>query len=188
MIILIFTFLLLSGTSFADYTEKSLLSVSERYEIPPEILRAVCMKESGMNSSSINRDDGGIGNHAFGMCQVLYSTASWLGFRDTRCRNDFKVIPRIWKNCKLFGVKYNLRIAARLLRFLYDREQNWTLAVASYNSGTPRRCTRGSFGARVNGVKKRFKCTKGKLINHKYLEGVEKHLPENMKHHINPNI
>ncbi len=188
------------------YVDAKIKQAAEEKGVDPELLRAICMSESSrrLDPEAFNYSDGSRRNHAFGICQVLYSTAKGMGLRDEGCKRNFDqekevtldrqngfreaLIARTWKNCKLFGPLTNARYAAKLLAFNLERYKgDVRKAIASYNTGTVLICQTGwlsisitnSRTGKVTGIKK--KCKIGELANEYYVLRVEKNIVLNAK-------
>lgn len=115
------------------------------HELPGKLLEAVCTVESQLNSKALNINDGGKNNHAIGLCQLLVQTAYWR----TRWKVDLKdcrdISGKNFKECKLWDPKLNTQIAGEYLAYLIKKHKgNLTLAVAAYNSGTPKYNNQGN--------------------------------------------
>ena len=193
MIKLLVIGLLVTGVAQAEsYEEKSIIRAATEVGVPVPLLRAICYAESRLQRSAYAHGDGGKLGSAFGMCQVLYGTATTMGVVDERCKESFIDKPRVYKDCKLFGPYTNAKIAARLLkRHLKKYNNNFINAVAAYNSGRPKTCSRrGFFIIRVfNKTTKKMgkvkrKCIKGGLLNQDYVDRVLKFMVEESKNPI----
>ena len=173
-------------------------------EIDPLLLKAVCQAESSkkLDPSAFNYSDGSKNNHAFGICQVLYSTAKSLGLKDSRCRANFDKetitsisdgtggmvevpLEKVYRNCRLFGPYTNATYAAKLLRYNLDRYKgDLKKAIAAYNAGSAKTCKKGYLTVKFTSGKSnktktyRKKCPKGGLLNHYYVEKVLSNLAE----------
>lgn len=152
---LIITIFFLMSTSTAMWASsesnsfEAILSRAARTQgIPERLLLAICLTESGegtgrLNPQAFSPDDGAPGNHSFGACQVLLSTAKGMGFldRDEKCQNYRTRRKAEYTACGLFGPTTNAHFAATYLRKQLTRYHgNWTAAIASYNAGSARMC------------------------------------------------
>lgn len=183
--------LLLSTPSFAsEYLDKSFEKAALNTKVPVTLLRAVCYAESLHKFNAYNHSDAveGGNNHAFGLCQLLRTTAFQYVRPDKKCERDFRKDPetkklklaRTYKECKLFGIYTNAYAAGKHLRMLLDRYENsWVHAIAAYNSGKPRTCPKkGFFSFKVWNSKKqkwqtrKVKCPPGGLMNEEYVDRV----------------
>ncbi len=167
----------------SDYIENAIAEAAREFDVPHQILRAICMTESNLKATAFVFNDGGEENHAFGLCQVLRATAEKFGVKDEGCRRDFRdtSLTRSYKECKLFGVKTNALIAARYLRkkiTLYRGD--FFKAVASYNAGSVRTCPEDGW-SRWRG-EKLHACVPGGLLNRYYIKRVNKFIVENNTH------
>ena len=172
-----------------SYEEKSIIRAATEIGVPAPLLRAICYSESRLQRTAYAHGDGGKLGSAFGMCQILYGTATTMGVTDERCKESFVDKPKDYKVCKLFGPYTNAKIAARLLKRLLRRyDNNYVNAVAAYNSGIPKTCPRrGYFHIQVfdkknNKMKKRRrKCVAGGLLNQDYVDRVLKFMVKESK-------
>jgi soluble lytic murein transglycosylase-like protein len=122
-----------------EYINNAFKLVSEEEGVDEMLLRAICWVESNHKPHAYRHGDASRSDHAFGMCQILYSTARGLGLKDDKCLRDFQdMLPheRNYSSCKLFGPKTNIRYAARFLKQLLERYTNNEFkSVLAYNSG-----------------------------------------------------
>lgn len=109
-------------------------NLSAQYNLPPNLLDAVCYVESHHNVNAIHHDDGG--EDSLGLCQVKLSTARFLGFTGTE-----KQLMKPEVNAK-YAAKY---IAYQLKRYNYNTEK----AIISYNRGNAIGLTRTKYSLRV---------------------------------------
>ena len=184
----------------SEYVNNKITQAAIENGVDPLLLKALCQAESStnLNPSSFNFEDGGPKNHSFGICQVLYSTAKWLGLDDVRCLTNFDTAKELsidrqegfilvkmqkrYKNCELFGPLTNARYAAKYLKIQLKEYKDVNLAIAAYNSGTVRRCTDGFVSlkfkhgktGKIKTVKKR--CKVGGLLNQYYVDRVRNNL------------
>ena len=185
-----------------EYVEASIKRAADKVGVPPELLSAICWAESRHEPEAYAHGDGKNQNHAFGICQVLYTTALDLGLpKDDNCKRDFRTkqsrinagetpekdfipIKRDYHSCALFGPYSNALYAAKFLRWKLDTyDESWISATAAYNSGTVRTCPeKGYFNLRTykKGIVKYKKilCTPGGLLNQQYVDRVMKALKE----------
>lgn len=88
-----------------------------------ELLLSICLVESSGNVKAIHFDDGGVGNHSVGFCQVGIETARQLGMKGD------------WR--QLFVLKTNLLYAQKYLDLQLERYSgDVKKAVSAYNAGT----------------------------------------------------
>jgi len=173
----IFAYILLGNVPVYGYTaEQQVDRAAEKVGVPKKLLRAICAAESGLKPWAYRYGDGGSQrNSAFGICQVLHSTAKAYGFRDENCYKDFRnsyFRERNYKACKLFGPYTNSLIAARYLKYQLKRyDGSWISAIAAYNSGSLRICKNGKVRDRMT-RKILYRCKKGGLLNQKYIDRV----------------
>lgn len=164
------------------YVSQAFSEIAKEQGVDEQLLRAICFVESRHKSWQYRHSDGGTSNHAFGVCQVLYTTAQQFGVRDEKCLRDFTDFTpgeRVYAACQLFGPKTNIRIAAKLLKYYLKKHNgNEYEAIVSYNAGSYRVCQDGWLKANVvqedGSVKRqRFKrCLKGGPINLYYANKV----------------
>jgi len=163
--------------------------IAKEEGVPPALLRAICWAESKLKPDAYNHGDGVGTNHAFGMCQVLNSTAQDFGFSDPNCIKDFQhktdkkgsliKVSRTHKDCKLFGIETNIRYAAKYLKSrMVAYDDSWIHSIAAYNSGTVRICKTGVV-LRAKDKSVLWKCKKGGILNQKYVDDVLRALQEN---------
>lgn len=170
------------------YIDEVFARVSKEEKIPEKLLRAVCWSESKFNPEAYNHGDGTGMNHAFGICQVLYKTATEFGFKDANCERSFldvededgslKKTSRSYKDCKLFGVYTNVVYGAKFLKSrlqMYD--DSWISAIAAYNTGSVKICKTGKV-YRAKDHTLLWKCKKGGILNQKYVDDVLQALQE----------
>jgi hypothetical protein len=160
-----------------DYDNKAFKEIAGEVGISEKLLKAICWVESRHDRHEFNQGDGGSKNHAFGMCQVLYSTAQTMGLNDPNCEKDFENTPKKYRNykaCKLFGPKTNIRYAARYLKKKLDLyDGNEFKAISAYNLGQYKVCRDGWLYYKGE----RFKpCVVGGPVNLYYVEHVSKAL------------
>lgn len=169
--------------------DNTFYKVANEEKVPVALLRAICWAESKHILEAYNHGDGVGTNHAFGICQVLHSTAKEKGFKDDNCTKDFqdkidirgKVTRanKTYKDCKLFGAETNIRYGAKFLREkLTQYDDSWISAIAAYNAGSVRICKTG-FVTRAKDKSILWKCKKGGVLNQKYVDDVLKALQEN---------
>lgn len=149
MIKLFILLFLISGTANAvsqDYIDQAFQTISREEGVPEDVLRAICWVESNHKTYAYNHGDSNQTDHAFGVCQVLYSTAHSMGLNDAKCLDDFREVSyrdRVYEKCKLFGPKTNIRYAARFLKSRLKKEDNLFKAIAAYNTGRYKICRDG---------------------------------------------
>ena len=190
---LLILLLLFSQQAFSEeitpkYIDEVFARVSKEVDVPEKLLRAVCWSETKFNVEAYNHGDGTGNNSAFGICQVLYKTAVEYGFKDPRCEGSFldvedkdgklKKTSRSYKECKLFGVYTNVLYGAKYLKSRLDLyDGSWVSASAAYNTGTVRICKTGKV-YRAKDKTFLWKCTKGGILNQKYVDDVLQALQE----------
>ncbi len=188
------TLLFVSGWLNAESVDSILDRVAQTQDVSPNLLRAICTVESGdangiPNLQAFTQDDGGPGNHAFGACQVLLSTAEHLGFRDVsdRCRNYTSHQKAEYSTCGLFGPVTNFHFAAKYLKWQMKRygqhrpghpdKTPLMNVIAAYNSGTVRMCPADG-RSRNRAGKVLGTCRKGEYVNQEYVTKVLRELEE----------
>lgn len=147
---------------------------SQKTGVSPLLIKAICFAESNHKVKAYNHGDGNTDNHAFGMCQVLYKTAVWLGMpKQESCKKSFKKggLAKTYANCKLFGPKTNALYAAKYIKWQLNRYGNsWISAIAAYNTGSLKTCKSGKVFDRKGNLL--YNCEKGGLLNQKYVDRV----------------
>ena len=94
-----------------DTWDDEIISLSVRHNVPPELIKAVCVAESGMNPNALSP----VG--AMGLMQLMPGTAQGLGVTDA------------WDPLQ------NLDGGVRYLRKLMSTFPNLRHAIAAYNAG-----------------------------------------------------
>ncbi len=89
--------------------------------VPLEILLAVASRESGMGRAIVGSGWTGDQGYGLGIMQI-----------------DWRHHPEYAARYRPGDHVANIRYAARFLRKLYDRFQNWRYALAAYNAGPER--------------------------------------------------
>ena len=147
--------------------------------VPVRLLRAICWVESKHTPYAYSQGDGRGSNHAFGMCQVLHSTARGFGFKDDNCyRNFSNSNDRSYNDCKLFGIYTNVFYGAQYLKEKLDQYGgNWEKATAAYNTGSVIICKTG-YLRRAKDGSIISKCKIGDLANRDYVNKVNRALKE----------
>jgi soluble lytic murein transglycosylase-like protein len=103
-----------------SYLTLLFLSVTQTFNLPGGLIRAICYTESHFAVEAVHVDDGG--GNSVGVCQIKLRTARSLGFRGTEKQ------LRIPKNNVYFSAKY-------LYLQLHRYHSNVHKAVAAYNAG-----------------------------------------------------
>lgn len=127
-----------------------ILAAATKLKVSGALLLAICTYETNLTNVVVYHDGA---SPSYGICQVKYETAQFLGFKGVA--QDL-VTPSI-----------NAKWAAKYLKYQEDRygEDDWCKLVAAYNAGT------------YNVSKK----VPGKPRNLKYVRRVQKNLPEEFK-------
>lgn len=155
------------------YIEEAIVHASQKTGVPADLLRAICTIESNLTVDAFVHDDGGNGNHAYGMCQVLRETAEKYVGKDKNCEQDFRNMERSYATCKLFGPKVNALAAAHYLKDQLKRYQgNLIKATAAFNSGSVKQCSKKGWVTNKQG-KQIQKCKPGGLLNSYYVKRIE---------------
>lgn len=88
-----------------------ILAKAKKYNLDPQLVRAVIEVESAFNPNAVSRVGAG------GLMQLMPGTAYNLGCRDR------------------FDPEQNIEAGAKYLRMMMDRFGSWDLAIAAYNAG-----------------------------------------------------
>ena len=96
--------------------------MSERYELPPEIVYGVMYTESGFNPQAVSP----VG--AAGLMQITEDTFLWLQSKTG------ETIP--WE--EIFNEEVNIRYGCLFLHMLHEEFGSWETAFAAYNAGRTR--------------------------------------------------
>lgn len=103
-------------------------------ELPTGLLESVCYVESTHNIRALHINDGG--TDSYGVCQVKYETARWLGYRGSANQ--------------LMDPSINIFYAAKLLKKQILRYNgNIEKAVIAYNRGNARNLTQTRYSKKV---------------------------------------
>ncbi len=137
---------------------------------PADLLHAICEVESNSNDKAFKTNDGGISNHAFGMCQVLRRTGEMvLNKKMNGCYKDYAGTPmskRTKAACPLFDTYTNIAAAGLYLKLQMNRYNNLEDLIASYNAGSIRRNKKsGDYINRIY-INKVFSALKKQKIEH----------------------
>ena len=99
------------------------LSANMTFNLPPGLLESLCYIESKHQVNAIHHHDGD--DSSYGVCQIKYKTAQWLGFKGTREQ--------------LMNPKTNIYYAAKYLAKQRNRYKgSLQKAVIAYNMGHAR--------------------------------------------------
>jgi soluble lytic murein transglycosylase-like protein len=99
------------------------LSANLTFNLPPGLLESICYVESKHQVNAIHHHDGD--DSSYGVCQIKYKTAVWLGYKDTRAQ--------------LMSPKTNIYYAAKYLAWQRKRYKgSLQKAVIAYNMGHAR--------------------------------------------------
>lgn len=105
-------------------------SAATQYNVPSDLLRAVCTVESNLRADAVG-DDG----HSIGLCQIKIDTGLMLYGSRWRAAEPPEARRAAMRRL-LLQPAINARLAARLLRQHLDRfGGDETLALAAYNGG-----------------------------------------------------
>jgi len=108
-------------------------TTSKQFELPENLLSALCFVESSHRVSAIHKDDGD--GNSVGVCQVKLSTAKWLGFKGTEKQ--------------LMNPKTNIYYAAKYLASQRKRYKSITKAIIAYNRGNAKGLTSTKYSDKV---------------------------------------
>lgn len=164
-----------------EYIDNSIVKAANKVDVPPILLRAICMAESNLVPHAYVHDDGGKANHAIGICQVLVRTAEEHGMSDQDCHDDYREPKsrRRYGVCDLFGPYTNAFYAAKYLKKQLNRyDGSWIAAIAAYNAGSLKTCSpKGyylSYNSETGEYDRKVACIPGAPINQKYVDRVLK--------------
>ncbi len=104
---------------YATYVE----AASERYGVPEELIYALVKTESDFDSGAVSHAG------AVGLCQLMPETFLWL-------TDD--ILYEHLEPGMLYDPETNIRYGTAYLARLYDRYNDWSLALAAYNAGPGR--------------------------------------------------
>ncbi len=108
--------------------------ISAQFNLPPGLLSSVCYIESTHRPAAISHNDGG--TPSFGVCQVKYKTAKWLGFKGTPSQ--------------LMNPEVNIFYAGKYLHYQLKRYHgNTAKAVIAYNFGNAKNLTTSVYQRKV---------------------------------------
>lgn len=93
-------------------------SVTEKYNLPDNLLKAICFKETRLKNV-INWNDGK--SPSYGHCQIKWIAAKQIGFKLTVA--------------ELNDAQNNIDVAGNYLAYLNKKCGSWTSAIAAYNAG-----------------------------------------------------
>ncbi len=158
----------------ASYIDGALKQAAIKADVPYELLRAICQTESNLKHDAFVFNDGGSGNHSYGMCQVLHFTAKNYIDVEAGCAQDFRdpSLARSPKACSLFGPKTNALVAAQYLKAQIDRYKgDLVKATAAYNAGSYLTCTKGK--VKTSTGRALYTCVPGDVLNRHYINRVE---------------
>jgi soluble lytic murein transglycosylase-like protein len=112
-------FLLFPIQLYASSLDSLFTNVSNKYSLPKGLLKAICLKETGLKNV-VNWNDGA--SPSYGYCQVKMSTALQMRYKNTIAH--------------LNTAKINIEMAGLYLDYLFRKcNSNWVAAVAAYNTG-----------------------------------------------------
>lgn len=104
-----------------DNVEEAINTASHIWDLPHNLLKAICTVESNLNPKAVNIIDGGTPSH--GLCQLKTKTAKFMGFTG--------------RVAGLYNPYINAFFAARYLRHQLDRYDNDIIkAISAYNRGS----------------------------------------------------
>lgn len=109
-------------------------SVTHQFDIPANLLSAVCFTESSYKINAVHYSDGN--TDSYGICQIKYETAQWLGFEGT---------PE-----DLMRPETNIYYAGKFLSYQLRRYHgNIHRALTAYNRGNARGLLYSEYSRRV---------------------------------------
>ena len=111
-----------------------------QYRVNPRLVAAIVWQESSWNAKAVGEDPGG---KSWGLMQIKWSTAKWLGFKGSRKELLNPAVNLHW------GIKYLKSLA---VRYPYG----WD-AISAYNLGHPVFHNGWANQNYVNGVFRKYK-------------------------------
>jgi soluble lytic murein transglycosylase-like protein len=110
------------------------ITIALQLNLPPKLLSSICYVESKYDTAAIHYNDGK--THSYGVCQIKYSTAKWLGFKGTPA--------------ELMEPKNNIYYAGLYLKHQIKR-YNGSIekAIIAYNMGGTRHLTSTKYQGKV---------------------------------------
>ncbi|WP_274425775.1 transglycosylase SLT domain-containing protein [Chelativorans sp. YIM 93263] len=136
--------LLLSSTlALANPCEAEILRASERYRIPPGILYAVGLAETGVKGSlqpyALNVEGKAVFSSSTNEARAAFETARRHGAKliDLGCMqiNHYYHAEHFRSVSEMLDPRRNVDYAARFLVELKKRHNTWAMAVARYHAG-----------------------------------------------------
>lgn len=109
------------------------ISNSIQFKLPEGLLSSLCYVESRHIASIVHKDDGT--SHSYGICQVKFETAKYLGFTGTEV--------------ELLKPENNIYYAAKYLSKQIHRYNDITKGIVAYNRGNSLLLTRSSYSDKV---------------------------------------
>lgn len=106
---------------------------SAKFNLPPNLITAVCYIESNHDVNAINKDDGH--GDSVGLCQVKLKTAKWMGFKGTQKQ--------------LMNPKTNIYYASKYLSFQIEKYKSVTKGIVAYNRGNSKGLTKSKYSDKV---------------------------------------
>jgi len=170
----------ITKTQLKQKIEDMILKKSSEFGLPKNLLMSICSNESGLIHTSFRKNDGGTTDHAFGLCQVLRTTAERiLRKKDPGCLKDYSKTPKRLRRankCMLFSIETNIKAAALYLKDKLKKYPNSIEdAIAAYNSGRVKRCSKSKI-IRDRQGRRLWRCLAGERINQTYVNNVLKKL------------
>lgn len=110
------------------------ISNSIQFKLPEGLLSSLCYVESRHIASIVHKDDGP--SHSYGICQVKFETAKYLGFTGTVEQ--------------LMNPKINIYYAGKYLQKQILRYNDINKGIVAYNRGNSNKLTRSIYSDKVN--------------------------------------
>lgn len=104
--------------------ENEVEAASKKYNVPPAVIYAVIMTESGFDASAQSY------RGAKGLMQIMPDTFWWL----VGLRGD----PANYSESSLYESAVNIDYGVYFLSYLYSEFEDWSIAFAAYNAGANR--------------------------------------------------
>lgn len=139
------------GDIMRDDIQKHIIHCSERYDIPPGLIRAIIQVESGGNPYAVRYEknfrwlnepldrfhwhtdtERVMQKTSWGLMQIMGVIARDMGFKERFLT-------------ELLDPRINIEYGCQHLKNFYDKYNTWEKAILSYNAGSPRKNEDGEY-------------------------------------------